>query len=156
MRVFDGSARAVEALFPSRAGTRALAATSRPAAPVEVPPAVGVATASPRDGDDGFEAMLAARRARVVALKADGPQMLAARDYPRAAELCRAWADLDLANPNAWRCLGDAEQGLGHYQEALNAFRKAKQHAPEDRTLDASIENAERGIIHQFLDRYSH
>ncbi|HEX7329790.1 MAG TPA: DnaJ domain-containing protein [Casimicrobiaceae bacterium] len=158
MRVLDGSGRAVEALFPSHAGTRALAATSRPGAPVPVQAQreVSVATASPSVGDDGFEAMLAARRARVVALKADGPQMLAARDYPRAAELCRAWADLDLANPEAWRCLGDAEQGLGHYQEALNAFRKAKQHAPEDRTLDASIENAERGIIHQFLDRYSH
>jgi len=156
MRAFDGGGRTIESLLPSRAGRSALAATSPAVALARGPSGTAVAAADPGSGDGGFEAMLAARRARVVSLKADAPQMLAAHDYPRAAELCRAWADLDLANPEAWRCLGSAEQGLGNYQEALNAFRKAKQHAPHDSTLDASIENAQRGIIHQFLDRYSH
>ncbi|MGH8802172.1 MAG: DnaJ domain-containing protein [Casimicrobiaceae bacterium] len=160
MRSFDGSGRAIEGLFPSRA--RAL--TSTGAAPVASPiggPAasrqgVAVASESANENDHDFQAMMAARRARVVTLQADGPRLLAAHDYPRAAELCRAWAELDLANADAWRCLGSAERGLGNYQEALNAFRTAKRYAPEDRTLDASIEDAQRGIIHQFLDRYSH
>ena len=80
--------------------------------------------------------------------------MLRAGNVRRAVELCRAWVDLDVANADAWRCLGRAQQAQGEHQEALNSFRKARQHAPADRTIDAEIEKAERGIVNDFLNRY--
>jgi tetratricopeptide (TPR) repeat protein len=98
--------------------------------------------------------MMAARRARIEQLKVDGPRMLRAGNARRAAELCRAWVDLDLGSPQAWRCLGQAQQALGLHQDALNSFRKAKQHDPQDRSLDAAIESAQRGIVGDFLNRY--
>jgi hypothetical protein len=101
-----------------------------------------------------FEAMMAARRARIDQLKVDGPRMLRAGNARRAAELCRAWVDLDLGNAQAWRCLGQAQQALGLHQDALNSFRKAKQHDPQDRTIDAAIDSAQRGIVGDFLNRY--
>jgi uncharacterized RDD family membrane protein YckC len=101
-----------------------------------------------------FEAMMAARRARIEQLKVDGPRMLRAGNARRAAELCRAWVDLDLGNAQAWRCLGQAQQALGLHQDALNSFRKAKQHDPQDRSLDAAIDSAQRGIVGDFLNRY--
>ena len=113
------------------------------------------AAASAQDTTDAdFAAMMAARRARVDVLKAEGPRMLRAGNPRRAAELCRNWADLDLANADAWRCLGRAQEALGDHQEAVNSFRKARQHDPADRTLDAAIESAERGIVADFLNRY--
>ena len=36
----------------------------------------------------------------------------------------------------------------------LNAFRKAKQYDPNDRTLDAAIERSQKGIVGDFLNRY--
>ena len=105
-------------------------------------------------GDADFVAMMAARRAQTDAMKSEGPRMLAAGDYKRAAALCQSWAELDLGNPDAWRCLGQAEQGLGKYQDAINAFRKAKQQAPADKTLDVAIRDAERGLVTQFFNRY--
>ena len=104
--------------------------------------------------DTEFETIIAARRARIETLKVDGPRMLRTGNARRAAELCRAWVDLDLANPDAWRCLGRAQQALGLHQDALNSFRKAKQHDPMDRSLDAAIESAQRGIVADFLNRY--
>jgi hypothetical protein len=114
------------------------------------PPTDGKAPAAPTE----FEAMMAARRARIEQLKVDGPRMLRAGNARRAAELCRAWVDLDLGSPQAWRCLGQAQQALGLHQDALNSFRKAKQHDPHDRSLDAAIESAQRGIVGDFLNRY--
>jgi hypothetical protein len=105
-------------------------------------------------GDASFVAMMAARRAQTDAMKSEGPRMLAAGDYKRAAALCQSWAELDLGNPDAWRCLGQAERGLGKYQDAINAFRKAKQRAPTDQTLDVAIREAERGLVTQFFNRY--
>ena len=72
----------------------------------------------------------------------------------RSAELCRAWVDLDLANADAWRCLGRAQQALGQHQEALNSFRKARQYDPMDRSLDADIDRAQQAIVAEFLNRY--
>jgi DnaJ-like protein/RDD family protein len=136
------------------------------AAPVRGAPAsgtipAGAAAASLRADDASaagkdveFETLIAARRARIDVLKVEGPRMLKAGNARRAAELCRAWVDLDLANPDAWRCLGRAQQALGLHQDALNSYRKAKQHDPMDRTLDAAIESAQRGIVADFLNRY--
>jgi uncharacterized RDD family membrane protein YckC len=104
--------------------------------------------------DADFAAMMAARRARIDLLKAEGPRMLRAGNPRRAAELCRNWAELDLANADAWRCLGRAQEALGDHQQAVNSFRKARQHDPGDRTLDAAIEGAQRGIVADFLNRY--
>ncbi len=79
--------------------------------------------------------------------------MLASGNFRRAAELCAAWTDLELANADAWRCLGQAQQAQGNHQDALKAFRKAKQFDPTDRSLDASIERSQKGIVGDFLDR---
>ena len=112
----------------------------------------GVNAAIPPDAS--FESIIAARRARIETLRVDGPRMLRAGNARRAAELCRAWVDLDLANPEAWGCLGRAQQALGLHQDALNSFRKAKQHDPTNKSLDAAIESAQRGIVADFLNRY--
>jgi uncharacterized RDD family membrane protein YckC len=104
--------------------------------------------------DANFTAMIAARRARIDLLRVEGPRMLRTGNARRAAELCRSWADLDLANADAWRCLGHAQEALGEHQDAVNSFRKARQHDPGDRTLDAAIEGAQRGIVADFLNRY--
>ncbi len=137
------AAAAIPRAAPAPAGHLASSAPSGPAA-----------TAAPV-GDAAFVAMLAARRAETDALRSEGPRVLATGDYKRAAELCQSWSELELGNPDAWRCLGKAEQGLGKYQDAINAFRKAKQYAPTDKSLDVAIQDAERGLITQFLNRYS-
>ena len=80
--------------------------------------------------------------------------MLQAGSYRRATELCRAWTDLELGSADAWRCLGQSLQSQGNHQEAINAFRKAKQYDPSDRTLDAAIDRSQKGIVADFLNRY--
>jgi len=107
---------------------------------------------APLDAD--VAALFAERRARVAALKVEGPSMLRSGNFRRAAELCSAWADLELANAEAWRCLGEAQEGLGNHQDALNAFRKAKQHDPNDRSLDVAIDRSQKGIVSDFRNRY--
>ena len=104
--------------------------------------------------DSDLAALFADRRARVAMLKVEGPRMLAAGNYRRAAELCSTWADLELASADAWRCLGQAQQAQGNHQEALHAFRKAKQYDPTDRSLDAAIDRSQKGIVGDFLNRY--
>jgi hypothetical protein len=118
------------------------------------PPATGEATSPSAPLDPEVAAQFAERRARIAVLKAEGPRMLQAGNYRRAVELCRGWADLDLANADAWRCLGRAHQALGEHREAIAAFRKAKQHDPFDGTLDAAIEKSEQGIVSDFRGRY--
>ena len=108
--------------------------------------------AAPLDAD--VAALFADRRARVAVLKAEGLRDLRAGNYRRAAEQCRAWSDLELSNAEAWRCLGDALQGTGSHQEALNAYRKAKQFDPSDRSIDAAIDRSQKGIVGDFLNRY--
>lgn len=115
-------------------------------------PAGGVPSAGPVD--PGLEAEFAERRARIAVLKIEGPRMLAAGNFRRASELCRAWAGLDLGNTEAWRCLGLALQAQGYHQDAINAFRRAKQHDPADRSLDAAIDRSQKGIVADFLARY--
>ena len=80
--------------------------------------------------------------------------MLAAGNWRRATELCRAWSDIELGNADAWRCLGRSLQAQGYHQDAINAFRKAKQYDPGDRSLDAAIDRSQRGIVADFLSRY--
>ena len=80
--------------------------------------------------------------------------MLQAGNWRRAAELCRAWTDIDLGSADAWRCLGTALQAQGYHQDAITAFRKAKQFDPNDRSLDAAIDRSQRGIVADFLNRY--
>jgi Tetratricopeptide repeat len=113
-----------------------------------------IGSASTASVDPDVTALMAERRAKIGALKAEGPRMLAAGNWRRAAEICRDWTDLDLGTADAWRCLGQAQQALGNYNDALHAFRRAKQYDPNDRALDAAIERAQRGIISEFLARY--
>ena len=58
------------------------------------------------------------------------------------------------SDADAWRCLGQAQQSLGNYHDALAAYRRAKQYDPNDRSLDNGVERAQRGIITEFLARY--
>jgi hypothetical protein len=104
--------------------------------------------------DTDVSAIFEARRSRIAVLRVEGPRMLNAGNWRRAAELCRAWADLELASVEALRCLGQSLQAQGYYQDAINALRKAKQHDPNDRSLDAAIDRAQRGIVADFLNRY--
>ncbi len=115
-------------------------------------PRPDAAGSAPLDAD--VAALFAERRARIAVLKVEGLRMLRSGNYRRAAELCSAWTDLELGNADAWRCLGEAQQGQGNHQEALNAFRKAKQYDPGDRSLDAAIERSQKGIVGDFLNRY--
>jgi len=103
--------------------------------------------------DPGLDAEFADRRARAAVLKVEGPRMLQAGNWRRAAELCRAWTGIDLGNPDAWRCLGQALQAQGYHQDAINAFRKAKQYDPSDRTLDVAIDRSQKGIVADFISR---
>ena len=123
--------------------------TARPAPSGAGSPA---SRAAPIDAD--VAKLFAERSARIATLKVEGPRMLRSGNFRRAAELCSAWADLELANADAWRCLGEAQQAQGNHQEALNAFRKAKQHDPGDPSLDAAIARSQKGIVGDFLGRY--
>ena len=125
-----------------------------PASPTSPAAQTRSAIAKAAGTDATFEAAIAERRARVEMLRNEGPRQLRAGNARRAAELCRTWTELDLSNADAWRCLGRAQQALGLYADALTAFRKAKQHDPEDRSLDAAIDNAQRGIVAEFQNRY--
>ena len=126
---------------------------STPAAP-PASVATNARTQSSELVDPALASQFADRRARIAVFKIEGPRMLQAGNYRRAGELCRAWADIDLGNPDAWRCLGAALQAQGYHQDAINAFRKAKQFDPNDRSLDAAIDRSQRGIVADFLNRY--
>ena len=139
---------------PSRVAPAAALAPASGATAASIPPPRSGAATAPDPDDTSYEALTAARRARIDLLKTEGPRMLRAGNARRAAELCRAWVDIDIANADAWRCLGRAQHALGLHQDALNSFRKAKQHDPTDRSLDAAIESAQRGIVADFLNRY--
>ena len=90
-----------------------------------------------------------------TSLRGEGPRMLRAGNWRRAAELCRAWSDLEFWNAEAWRCLGLALQAQGYHQDAINAFRKAAQYDPNDRSVDAAIDKSQKGIVLDFLNRYA-
>ena len=130
------------------------ATSAAPAASVATPSSGARGAAVEPAIDPDVEAILAERRRRIDALKAEGPRMLVAGNWRRAAELCREWTDIDLGNAAAWHCLGDAQQALGNHKDALASYRRAKQYDPNDRTLDGALERAQRGIITDFLARY--
>jgi hypothetical protein len=146
-----------QSLFPSgfsRAGVTGVSGGIKSAAPAPAPKPVPTVEDEPSGPvDPVLEAQFADRRARAAVLKAEGPRMLQAGNFRRAAELCRAWTDLELGNPEAWRCLGQALQAQGYHQDAINAFRKAKQYDPNDRTLDAAIDRSQKGIVADFISR---
>jgi len=104
--------------------------------------------------DADTTALFADRQARLSLLRGEGPRMLRAGNWRRAAELCRAWSELEFWNAEPWRCLGYALQAQGYHQEAINAFRKAAQHDPLDRSLDSAIDKSQRGIVADFISRY--
>jgi hypothetical protein len=104
--------------------------------------------------DVNVATLFAERRAKIAVVSVEGPRMLRAGNWRRAAELCRAWTELELANADSYRCLGQALQAQGYHQDAIAAFRRAKQYDPSDRTLDAAIDRSQRGIVADFLNRY--
>jgi uncharacterized RDD family membrane protein YckC len=153
---FSDAGGEFERLLPALSLPGAVQLLRAPAATTPQPGAGGLKDTRADEGptDAQFSAMMAARRARIDLLKVEGPRMLRAGNARRAVELCRAWVDLDLANAEAWRCLGQAQEAAGEHQDALNSFRKARQHNPSDRSLDAAIDTAQRGIVNDFLNRY--
>ena len=142
----------------TRGGIAGIAgAITRLGAPAPAPAGDAAApNASSPPVDSDLATLFAERRARITVLKVEGPRMLAAGNFRRAAELCGTWANLELANADAWRCLGRAQQAQGDHQDALYAFRKAKQYDPNDRSLDAAIDRSQKGIVGDFLNRYRH
>ncbi len=125
-----------------------LAATPEPSDAATAP----LANSVPIDVD--VATLFAERRAKVAVVSVEGPRMLRAGNWRRAAELCKAWTELELANADSYRCLGQALQAQGYHQDAIAAFRKAKQYDSSDRTLDAAIDRSQRGIVADFLNRY--
>jgi len=151
------------AVNAGRIGILTLPSSAAPDARSNVPPsdappaATGPAAAASTTTaalDPDVTTLMEERRSRIAVLRVEGPRMLNAGNYRRAGELCRAWADLELASVEALRCLGQALQAQGYYQDAINAFRKAKQYDPNDRSLDVAIDRAQRGIVADFLNRY--
>lgn len=155
------------ATAPSTSGTTTTPATLPPSAPVRasapittLSPASAPPTATPRSTDPSLPidtdlaATFAERKAKIAVVSAEGPRMLRAGNWRRAAELCKAWTELELANAESYRCLGTALQAQGYHQDAIVAFRKAKQYDPSDRTLDAAIDRSQKGIVADFLNRY--
>ena len=115
-------------------------------------------TGSARDtgsvNDADTTALFADRQARLALLRGEGPRMLNAGNWRRAAELCRAWSDLEFWNAEPWRCLGYSLQAQGYHQEAIAAFRRVLQYDPLDNTMEAAIDKSQRGIVTDFLNRY--
>jgi hypothetical protein len=109
---------------------------------------------NPAVDDVDTAALFAERQARLALLRGEGPRMLNAGNWRRAGELCQAWSNLEFWSPEPWRCLGYAMQAQGYHQDAINAFRKAAQYDPGDRSLDAAIEKSQKGIVVDFLNRY--
>ena len=109
---------------------------------------------TPAVNDVDTTALFAERQARLALLRGEGPRMLRAGNWRRAAELCQAWTDLEFWNAEPWRCLGYAMQAQGYHQDAINAFRKASQYDPTDRSLDSAIDKSQKGIVLDFLNRY--
>jgi hypothetical protein len=103
--------------------------------------------------DPDLVALWHERSKRLAYLSVEGPRALEARNWAQAAEICGAWADLDLDNAQAWRCLGRALQAQGQHRAAVKALRKAKQYDPSDGTIDAAINRSQRGIVADFLSR---
>jgi uncharacterized RDD family membrane protein YckC len=134
---------------PSAGGASARA--SVPAAQ-DVPAARPSPDSAPLDPE--VATMFAERRAKIAVVSVEGPRMLRAGNWRRAAELCRAWTELELGNAESYRCLGTALQAQGYHQDAIAAFRKAKQYDPGDRSLDAAIDRSQKGIVADFLNRY--
>jgi hypothetical protein len=118
------------------------------------PSASGPITRNLAVDDTDTAALFAERQARIALLRGEGPRMLNAGNWHRAAELCGAWSNLEFWSPEPWRCLGYALQAQGYHQDAIYAFRKAAQYDPTDRSLDAAIEKSQKGIVLDFLNRY--
>lgn len=118
------------------------------------PSASGPITGTASANDVDTAALFAERQARLALLRGEGPRMLNAGNWHRAAELCEAWSNIEFWSPEPWRCLGYALQAEGYHQDAIYAFRKAEQYDPDDRTLDSAIEKSQKGIVLDFLNRY--
>jgi hypothetical protein len=131
-----------------RAGVTATDVVPGPAPQRSLP---AIESSMPIDPD--LAALVAERKIQVGMLSSEGPRLLEAGNYARAAELCGAWTGLDLDNGKAWACYGRALQAQGRHYQAVRALRKARQYDPTDATLDTAINRSQRGIVADFLAR---
>ncbi|MCL2310215.1 MAG: hypothetical protein FWC42_08080 [Proteobacteria bacterium] len=86
-------------------------------------------------------------REAIVNVREESLLLLDRKDWKRAYESCQRWARLEVTNPAPMRCQGTALQAMGRHQEAINAFRRAKVYAPEDRSLDDAIAHSQEEIF---------
>ncbi|MEO8345923.1 MAG: DnaJ domain-containing protein [Betaproteobacteria bacterium] len=150
---FTGGSGPISSKRPSAAA----AISTQPVSPtpsMQVPGSVTTALPPSVPIDTDVAVLFAERRAKVAVVSVEGPRMLRAGNWKRASELCRAWTELELANADSYRCLGQALQAQGYHQDAIAAFRRAKQYDPSDHSLDAAIDRSQRGIVADFLNRY--
>ena len=141
-----------DALVRSRGQTGTVA----PSATVAARGTPGVTDAGTGQGaalDAELEARFAQRRERIAKLSTDGLRQFDAHNYRLAAQLCGEWTDLEGSNVRAWLCLGRSLNALGQYRDAVDALKRAKQHAPPDPAIDAELARAERGLIEDFRRR---
>jgi hypothetical protein len=154
---FAGGGGPISGKHPSPTTVAAISSGKPPSSLSPSPDASDAATKLPPGSvpiDTEVAALFAERRAKVAVVSVEGPRMLRAGNWKRAAELCKAWTELELANADSYRCLGQALQAQGYHQDAIAAFRRAKQYDPSDHTLDAAIDRSQRGIVADFLNRY--
>jgi tetratricopeptide (TPR) repeat protein len=140
------------------AGSTALARSGATAADAATGGAHGQAPEPIRSSlpvDPEVAALVVERKAQLAMLSNEGPRLLEAGNFARAADICGAWASLDLDNGKAWACYGRALQAQGRHYQAVKALRKARQYDPADGTLDAAINRSQRGIVADFLARRS-
>ena len=146
----------ISAFQPPKPAARATPGTVRPGGGRRTPRRRRARQSRRAAGTDaGFEAAIAERRARIEVLKSEGPRMLARRQ--RAARR-RAVPHVDRARSRQRRRVAlpraSAAGARACTRTRSTSFRKAKQHDPLDRSLDAAIDGAQRGIVADFQNRY--
>jgi len=154
---FAGGGGPISGKSPASASAPAAITVIAPAGTMpasSVPGTAAPVRSSSEPVDPEVATLFAERRAKIAVVSEEGPRMLRAGNWRRAAELCRAWTELELANADSYRCLGQALQAQGYHQDAIAAFRRAKQYDSSDRSLDAAIDRSQRGIVADFLNRY--
>ncbi len=110
-------------------------------------PVIPVVPVSPELSES--ERRLVEFREAIMRASEESRTLLERKEWERALESCQRWAKLEITNPAPLRCQGDALQAMGKYQEAINAYRNAKLHAPEDRSIDEAIQRSQEEIFRQ-------
>jgi hypothetical protein len=88
-------------------------------------------------------------RQAILNVSEESKTLMRRGQWREAYASCRHWAQLEITNPAPLRCQGIALQKMGRHLEAIEAFRKAKMFAPQDKSLDAAIQTSQEEVFHQ-------